>query len=169
MVASFRSAVSLSGLCLAAMVFCASVLFSGIPSSAKTGSFVGPRVIIGDDRGGALLARVQQIRSISQDQSRVEIRGRMCFSSCTLLLGLPDVCVLPTTVFGFHGPSYSGAPLPGDLFERVSGFIASHYPEDLRPWYLQVARHKLQDVETRTGADLIAMGIAACESAPEAL
>jgi len=169
MFASFRSAISLSGLCLAATAFCASAFFSGTESAAQTGSVVAPRVIIGDDRGGALLERVKQIRNINLEQSRVEIRGRMCFSSCTLLLGLPDVCVLPSTVFGFHGPSYSGAPLPDDLFDRVSGFIASHYPEELRPWYLQVARHKLRDIETRTGADLIDLGVAACQSTPATL
>jgi len=169
MVAAFRGKLRAVYRALTVLVTSGLVLFAGTAAPAQTGNIVRPSIIIGDDRGGALLARVQQIRSISQDQTRVEIRGGMCFSSCTLLLGLPDVCVLPTTVFGFHGPSYSGTPLPDDLFHRVSAFIASHYPEDLRPWYLQVARHKLKDVETRTGADLIDMGVAACQGAPEAL
>lgn len=77
-----------------------------------------------------------------------------------MLLGLEDVCVLPHTRFGFHGPSRSGAPLKMAEFEAVSQIIAAQYPPALRQWYLEVARHSLDRMHIVSGAELIARGVA---------
>jgi hypothetical protein len=120
-------------------------------------------VVIENDRGGLLLERIRQIRMLVENPAPVEIRGEICHSTCTLFLSLPDVCVLPTTRFGFHGPSFGGAALAPDPFERASQVIAGFYPKDLRRWYLSVARHRSSGLAEKTGAELIAMGVTRCD------
>lgn len=119
-------------------------------------------LIIQNDRGGLLTDRIHQLRKLVTSQAPVEIRGEVCHSTCTMLLGLPDVCVSPDTRFGFHGPSKSGAPLKPEVFERASRVIASFYPNDLRDWYMSSARYRIAEHEEKTGAELIEFGIPRC-------
>lgn len=122
--------------------------------AAQPGSY-----IIYSDYGGSVAERSDFIRKLERSRSRVEIRGKYCLSSCTMMLGLKGVCVQSNTIFGFHGPSRQGARLPKVQFERASQFIASYYPPRLRRWYLSEARFTLDNLHVRTGADLIASGI----------
>ncbi|WP_422049771.1 hypothetical protein [Shimia sp.] len=119
-------------------------------------------LIIHNDRGGLLTDRIHQLRNLVTTQTPVEIRGEVCHSTCTMLLGLPDVCVSPNTRFGFHGPSKSGAPIKPEVFERASRVIASFYPNDLRDWYMSSARYHIAEHEEKTGAELIKLGIPRC-------
>lgn len=116
--------------------------------------------IVYSDYGGSVTERSDFIRRLERDKSRVEIRGRHCLSSCTMMLGVKGVCVQANTIFGFHGPSRQGVPLPKAQFEQASQFIASHYPPQLRRWYLSEARFSLNSLYVRTGAELISAGIA---------
>lgn len=118
--------------------------------------------VIHNDRGGVVGARVQEINQIQMRQQRVEIRGKVCLSTCTMYLGAGDVCVHPDTKFGFHGPSYYGRPLKPRQFEYWSQVIASYYPEQLRGWYLNTGRYKAEGYYTMTGAQLIRLGITQC-------
>ncbi|MBO9475519.1 hypothetical protein J7413_18400 [Shimia sp. R10_1] len=133
-----------------------------LPLSASPVRAAQTPLVIQNDHGGLLLARIDQLRQLVASQTPVEIRGAVCHSTCTMLLGLPNVCVSPTTAFGFHGPSRTGAPLEPALFERASQLIASFYPEDLREWYLTSARHHISDFVQKTGAELIGMGVKRC-------
>lgn len=121
-------------------------------------------LIVENDPGGLLLERLAQLRLLVAQDTQVEIRGDICHSSCTMLLSLPDVCVLPETVFGFHGPSYAGRPLEPIKFERVSRLIAQFYPDNLRHWYLTKARHHIDGYKEKTGSELIAMGFKRCDT-----
>lgn len=119
-------------------------------------------LVIGDDHGGKVSDRQRQIARIKQQQQKVEIRGTHCLSSCTMFLALPDVCVHPDTIFGFHGPTDFGAPLLPQQFEHWSQIIASHYPPALRRWYLQTARHRLTGYYNMTGHQIAAHRIDLC-------
>ncbi|MEM6308581.1 MAG: hypothetical protein AAF754_00920 [Pseudomonadota bacterium] len=136
--------------------------FPSVPRAAQPALQTNAAMIIGDDRGGLLTDRLHQMRRLLIRSQPVEIRGDVCFSTCTMLLGLPNVCVSPKTAFGFHGPSRSGQALDGDTFETASQIIAGFYPVPLRAWYLSTARHQIQGVALRSGQELIAMGVKTC-------
>lgn len=119
-------------------------------------------LIIGNDRGGTLRARISEIQRISRTGQRVAVTGRICYSTCTMFLGLPQMCVSPDTIFGFHGPSSYGRPLDPEVFERASNIIADHYPDVLKDWYMTTARHSLTGLYRVSGKELIRLGVAAC-------
>lgn len=148
--------------CYVRLVFCviATTLLTLGPSAAGTASMVVR--VVHNDRGGVVRTRAQEIADIQMHHQRVEIRGRVCLSTCTMYLGAGNVCVSPKTKFGFHGPSYYGRPLKPHQFEYWSQVIASYYPANLRDWYLSTGRYKAEGYYTMTGAQLIQMGVARC-------
>lgn len=124
----------------------------------------GPVLVIKDDPGGGIAARLAQIEQLRASGQRVEIRSGHCMSSCTLYLGLSQTCVGRRAVFGFHGPSSSvyGLALPPKEFDYWSQRMAEQYPPALRGWFLKTGRHKLTGFYRLSGAQLIKMGIAEC-------
>jgi hypothetical protein len=125
--------------------------------SAQSGA-----VIVGNDRGGFIRQRLRDLRSIRASGRAVEIRGNICYSTCTMYLGLPNTCVSRGTTFGFHGPSIMGVPMQSQDFETVSRIISSYYPEPLRNWYMTEARYRLNGVHRVSASEIIAMGIREC-------
>ncbi len=138
---------------------------SGARAAGTTGT-TGARgsdvIVINNDRGGVVRKRVNEIKRLRAAHKRVEIRGRICYSSCTMYLGLPDTCVSPDTSFGFHGPSYYGTRLSNRDFEYWSNVIASHYPQPLRRWYLREGRNRISGFYKISGRELIRLGIKPC-------
>lgn len=114
-----------------------------------------------NDSGGVLDERVTEIAHLRATGEQVRIGG-YCNSACTMYLGLPNACVSPRAVFGFHGPmsQFYGMPLLADEFEHWSRVMASHYPEPIRTWYMQEARYALTDTRDVTGRTLIKLGAA---------
>lgn len=119
-------------------------------------------IVIGDDRGGGLNTRAQLVAQIRAAHARVEIRGSICYSACTMYLGAGDVCISPQTTFGFHGPTRDGRPLAPADAERWSAVMARHYPEGLRQWYMATARFATGSLYRIRGADLMRYGYPAC-------
>lgn len=74
---------------------------------------------------GFLRERLLQIGELQKQNRPVEIRGAICFSTCTVFIGLPNTCISPNTTFGFHGPSSNGRALDPLMFNRASRVIAS--------------------------------------------
>ena len=120
-----------------------------------------PLVVL-NDRGGLLKTRLRQIKSLRAQGRPIEIRGGICYSTCTMLMGLPNTCISPKTVFGFHGPSSYGRTLDQATFERASPVIASHYPVPLQAWYMSEARYTINGVRRVRGDTIIDMGVASC-------
>lgn len=121
-----------------------------------------PPLVIRNDRGGRVGVRAKEVAALRSSGRRVELRGRVCLSSCTMYLGLKGTCVEPSTVFGFHGPSYYGRALSKRDFEHWSHVIAAHYPAQLSAWYLRDGRHRRSGYHRIKGQTLIGMGIARC-------
>ena len=48
-----------------------------------------PLVVL-NDRGGLLKTRLRQIKSLRAQGRPIEIRGGICYSTCTMLMGLPN-------------------------------------------------------------------------------
>jgi hypothetical protein len=118
---------------------------------------------IRNDLGGAVSQRIAKVEQLRAAGTRVRIIGT-CVSACTLYLGLPNTCVVPTARLGFHGPStrLKGIPLPRQEFERVSRQMATYYPGQLRGWFMSEARMRTASYYTISGAQAIAMGAKAC-------
>ena len=79
-----------------------------------------------------------------------------------MFLGLPQTCVSPETEFGFHGPSSYGKPLSPAIFDQASQIIVDHYPDGLKAWYMDKARHELRRMYRLPGSEMIRIGVAAC-------
>lgn len=121
-----------------------------------------PPLVIHSDRGGLLKTRLQQIKTLKATGRQIRITGRICYSTCTMLIGLPQTCVSPDTIFGFHGPSSHGRPLSPEKFDSASRMMAKDYPPALKSWFMNTARYEIKDVYKIRGSQLIAMGIQAC-------
>ncbi|MEL6618996.1 MAG: hypothetical protein AAFP16_08985 [Pseudomonadota bacterium] len=119
-------------------------------------------LVVRNDRGGLLQDRLREIGQLRQQRRPVEIRGSVCFSTCTMYLGLPGTCVSPTTTFGFHGPSSYGRALDPATFNRASEVIASYYPAPLQRWYMDTGRFKIRSLYRIKGRDIIRMGVRQC-------
>jgi len=119
-------------------------------------------MIIWHDMGGSVDERLAQMQALAY--THVEIRGT-CVSACTLFLGLPDVCVWPEAILGFHGPrtALPGIPLPRRDWERVTTQMGLEYPLALRQWFMEVARYHTGDYLVLSGAQVIALGARACD------
>ncbi|MFV2034775.1 MAG: hypothetical protein ACC631_06655 [Halocynthiibacter sp.] len=136
---------------------------AGEPAAAQAASTArGQVVVVSNDRGGLVGRRAEQIETIRATRQRVEIRGRICLSSCTMYLGLPNTCISPDTSFGFHGPSFYGTALSPADFEYWSAVIASYYPQPLRDWYMREGRTRISNYFRISGRELIRMGIKQC-------
>ena len=114
--------------------------------------------VVGNDRGGYLHERLVELSNLERNGTRVQIRGQVCYSTCTMFLGLADTCVDPNTTFGFHGPSQSGRQLSRQQFDYFSQVIANYYPTQLRDWFMEKGRHRTSGIYKMTGNDLIRMG-----------
>ena len=121
--------------------------------------------VVGSDRGGYLHDRLIEIDNLSRSGVRVEIRGRVCYSTCTMFLGLPGTCVDPNTTFGFHGPSRSGRRLAQADFDYFSQVMADYYPEPLKVWFMKEGRNRISGVYKMKGTEIIRMGVPACRTA----
>jgi len=119
-------------------------------------------LVVGNDRGGLLTDRIKQIASLRRTGQPVRITGNVCFSTCTMLLALPQTCISSRTTFGFHGPSSYGRALEPARFNHASAIIANHYPEQLKTWYMNKARYKIRSVSRVKATELIKMGIRQC-------
>lgn len=125
-------------------------------------SFQSAPLIVGNDRGGLLRDRLRQIEQLRRENRPVQIRGNICFSTCTMFIGLSNACVSPTTTFGFHGPSSYGRALSPASFDQASSIIANHYPPALRAWYMETGRYRVNNVYRISGQNLINMGVRSC-------
>ncbi|MGH1356995.1 MAG: hypothetical protein ACRBBS_18245 [Thalassovita sp.] len=136
-----------------------SLLF-GVPPQAI--AIDSPAYVVMNDHGGDVETRIKEIKFVANHYSRIEIKGGVCLSSCTMFLGLPQTCINPKTKFGFHGPTDSGRPLTNERFDYWSAQIAAHYPANLERWYMSKARYLLKGYYCLTGAQLIKMGVRRC-------
>lgn len=125
--------------------------------------FNQPTLVIYRDHGGPVVDRAMDIQRMMSRRQPVQIRG-ICHSACTMYLALPDTCVFPTAVLGFHGPfnGVTGEALDPDVFEIISRMMANHYPPRLREWFLETGRHRFDGHWEIAGADLTRFDVPLC-------
>lgn len=128
-------------------------------SSAET---TGGEIVVRNDMGGFIWRRLVELSRIEAAGQSVRIDGGACYSTCTLYLGLTNICTTPHVTFGFHGPWAMNRQLSPEDFDELSGIIAAHYPPPLRTWYMETGRFKANGLYRIKGSELIRLGIAAC-------
>lgn len=148
-------AIAITALLLSTL---ATPVYAARPKSQKPGA----TIIVYRDPGGSVRDRYNEIQKINALGQKVEIRNGACMSSCTMLLGVHDVCVTPDAIFGFHGPYRFGSTLTPEEFDQWSRVISSHYPIAVQNWYMQKARYKTYTASRLSGAELIRLGVNQC-------
>lgn len=109
------------------------------------------------DMGGSVSDRLEEM----QHMTGARIEG-ICFSACTLYLDLPETCVTPDAILGFHSPSTaSGLMLTRENWERLTRLMASHYPPQIADWFMREARYSAKIIEIR-GDEAIRLGARKC-------
>ena len=128
-------------------------------SSAETTS---GEIVVRNDMGGFIWRRLVELSRIEAAGQSVRIDRGACYSTCTMYLGLANICTTPYVTFGFHGPWAINRKLSTEDFDELSGIIAAHYPPPLRTWYMETGRFKVNGLYRIKGAELIRLGVAAC-------
>ena len=112
-------------------------------------------VIVMKDVGGLVAdyqARTEQYRAEGR-----EVRLHECRSACTLALGLPNVCVYPSSLLKFH-KAYDWNTKVRD--EAVSAQLMAAYPPAVQARLGGLTR----EYRVLTGAELIALGVRDCNA-----
>lgn len=92
-----------------------------------------PAIIIQHDAGGMLGEYLERAARYRNRWMRVEIIGD-CLSSCTVLVSVPDTCVGPNAVLGFHAPMQNIGPHTGTSY--FATVMMAKYPEPVRKWVI---------------------------------
>lgn len=127
-------------------------------------SGIAEPLVIQNDRGGYLAKQLDRLAELKKSDRRVEVRGDVCFSTCTLYLSLPNMCADAETIFGFHGPMRIGRKMSTEEFDYFSQLIASHYPERIGQWYLETGREKRFGAHKIKARDMAQYGVKICDS-----
>lgn len=110
------------------------------------------------DEGGSLNLRGSEIFEIVGRGERVEIKG-VCLSSCTMYLGLDDVCVDAAAVLMFHGPYGLNGPISDQEYRAGVRFMAGYYPPQIADWFVSVGHN---GTHWFSGRAMIAWGVPDC-------
>ncbi|MFT3688212.1 hypothetical protein [Paenirhodobacter sp.] len=100
-----------------AILFAAALAVTGLPACAAPVAERQKPVTISNDPGGDIAEYVARRQKLAASGRPVVIRGK-CYSSCTILITLPNACLDPKAVIGFHQPSAGngrGMPLLNPL------------------------------------------------------
>lgn len=132
------------------------------------------QLVVEDDYGGAVLARLIQVEKLERTQTPVVVSG-ICASACTLYLTLPNTCTAPEALWMFHplhaDPTSSLAAFVTDIFgprdpfaRTLSRTSMARFPKDLAAWQERTyLRMSPDDEHWLLGQDLIQAGwVAPC-------
>lgn len=82
-----------------------------------------------------------------------------CASACTMRM--KNGCITESAILMFHGPSYWGLPLSERDFNYWSEIISSHYPPELRDWYMSTGRYTTTEMNYE---ELLSYGVRSCNA-----
>lgn len=120
----------------------------------------GNKFIVVFDEGGWIESYQKQVEGFIRTGTNVEIRG-LCASACTMYLGVPNVCVHPTSELMFHG---SIPVLAEETKDEGDETMSQHYTPELKQWYNRNAKHLQFVFKSLSGQELHDMfGYDLCE------
>ena len=125
-------------LVLIALPACAAPLTRGI---AATPAAAGPEpIVIHDNRGGNVLQMIQRRTELEASGRPVRISGR-CNSACTMLITLPNACLVRDASVGFHAPRLPGTDIIPPIVDQL---MALHYRNGILERWNAEWRHSLK-------------------------
>lgn len=101
-------------------------------------------VVIANNKGGNVVRAIQYRQQLEMSGQPVEIRG-YCRSACTIYITLPNACLAPDAVVGFHAPRIPHTqiipPLVDEMMARFyrNGILAKWNNE----WKHSLSMHKI--------------------------
>lgn len=122
----------------------------------------GTEIVVRDDLGGFIRSRMEELRRIEAAGHSVRIERGACYSTCTMYLGLENMCTTPFVTFGFHRPFAINRRLSQQEFDYLSELIASYYPPPIKTWYLETGRYRSNGIYRIKGSEMIRLGVRAC-------
>ena len=114
------------------------------------------------DPGGGLIERMQAFELLEQANIPVEISG-VCLSACTMYLGLPEVCVQPRTVLGFHSASYTNEKGEQVISSFGNAILMEYYPPVIKKWVTEKKALGSLDMTFMGAEEAWKLGIKKCE------
>ncbi|SEM54704.1 hypothetical protein SAMN04488003_101489 [Loktanella fryxellensis] len=86
--------------------------------------------VLDDDGGGQLVSAEADRADLEAWGGRVEITG-FCRSACVIFTTLPNACVAPDAVLGFHGSNINQGPIGNQQMARyLRGEAKRRYEDD---------------------------------------
>lgn len=89
-------------------LICAIAALGLVACTDRRDSPVGDETyVVERDGGGQIISAIADRRQLEAWGGRVEINGR-CLSSCAIFTTLPNACLGPDAIIGFHGSNVPG-------------------------------------------------------------
>lgn len=107
-------------------------------------------IVIGDDRGGNVMDAVRRRSQLQRWGGPVEVRG-YCRSACTLYITLPNACLGPKAIVGFHAPRLPGTTIIPPAVDQI---MASYYRNGILRRWNNEWKHSL-DMHKITAAEYV--------------
>lgn len=108
------------------------------------------------DPGGSITERMRTIELLRENNAKVVIEG-LCISACTMLLSLPNACMKPYTIFGFHSASQG--------FEMSSfgnAILKRFYPPKILDWVMEKKALESLDLTPMDDVEANSLGVPYC-------
>lgn len=100
-------------------------------------------IVIVNDRGGNVLQAIARREDLRTSGRPVEIRG-YCRSACTIYISLPNACLGPNAIIGFHAPRIAGTQIVPPLVDQM---VAEYYRGGIRRMWMSEWRHSREMVK----------------------
>ncbi len=94
-----------------AILYAATLIACALTASAAPATEKAKPIVIRNDPGGEIADYVARRNQLAASGRPVVISGK-CNSSCTILITLPNACLDPKAVIGFHQPSTGNIGMP---------------------------------------------------------
>lgn len=91
----------------------------------------GKPVVIVNNKGGNVMEAIKYRNKLARSGRPIEVRG-YCRSACTIYITLPNACLGPNAIVGFHAPRIPGTTIIPPIVDEL---MAQYYRNGiLRKW-----------------------------------
>lgn len=111
----------------------------------------GP-IVIRDNRGGNVVQMMAYRSQLAASGRQVQIRG-VCNSACTMLTTLPNACLGPGAMIGFHAPRIPNTQVIPPIVDQL---MATTYRNGIRARWFNEWRHSLT-IKSITAQEYVAL------------
>jgi hypothetical protein len=110
------------------------------------------------DGGGSVMKYYNEVIDYNKHNKSFAIRG-VCASSCTMKLGIKNICIEPDAILMFHQAS-----IGEKRSEYGSKLMLNMYPKKIQKWVIKHKALETNELTSLTGNEAISMGVPACKN-----